>query len=174
MPRTAAATIAFMFLCGAAISAQAVKSGPPSPAKAGVAPKEPAVAQHGQGTIRGRAADHNARPLPNAPVRVRNIATMEIDTISTANERGEFNFVVQPEIPYMVEVTDHAGRVIAVSSVIVAHAGEVTTALVTVPARLPALASLLGDTAAAVISAATGVGMTALEPAPEPPASPEE
>ena len=51
--------------------------------------------------------------------------------------------MVRPEMPYVVEVVDLGGRVIAVGDVIIAHAGDVAAATVAVPARRrwPLLAS---------------------------------
>jgi hypothetical protein len=127
--------------------------------------------------IHGVALDVDARPLPNVAVRLRNLKTNRVEQKSTSNHSGEFTFIAQPEIPYVVELTDQAGRVIAVGDVIVAHSGEVASALVAIPSRLPALAGVFGETAGSVISAAVGTGITALQSTltpPPPPASPEQ
>ena len=71
----------------------------------------------------------------------------EIEQVVTANARGEFTFVARPDVPYVVEIADQAGRIVAVGDVIVANAGEVAGAIVPLPSRLPALAGLFGDTA---------------------------
>ena len=65
----------------------------------------------------------------------------------------------------MVEIADQAGRIVAVGDVIMANAGEVAGAIVTLPSRLPALAGVFGDTAGSVLSAATGMGLTVVDPA---------
>jgi hypothetical protein len=129
--------------------------------------------------IHGTAVDTNASPVPNAAVRLRNLQTNQVEQLSTANQVGEFTFVAQPEIPYVVEIADQAGQVIAVGDVIVAQTGEVAGALVALPTRLPALAGVFGDTSGSVVAAATGTGITKLESTilpvepPPPPASPE-
>ncbi len=73
---------------------------------------------------------------------------------------GEFTFVARPEIPYVVEVTDAAGRVIAIGDVVIAQAGDVAAALVSIPSRLPALAGVFSETAGSVVSAAASTGVT--------------
>ena len=124
--------------------------------------------------IHGRAIDRDSSPLPNATVRLRNLATGAIEKTSTANQLGEFTFIVKPEIPYVVEMADQAGQILAVGNIVTVQVGEVAGAVVQVPVRLPALAGLLGNTAGSVVSAASGAGITALQSNFEPPpASPE-
>ena len=69
-----------------------------------------------------------------------------------------------PDVPYVVEVADQAGRVVAVGDIVTPNAGEVAASVVSLPSRLPALAGLFGETASAVISAATGTGLTVVDP----------
>jgi len=161
------------------ISAQIIKPmaplGPPQQITSAAAGR---AAQGAQSMIHGTAVDNSASPLPNASVRLRNLQNNQVEQVSTANQIGEFSFVAQPEIPYVVEIADQAGQIIAVGDVVVPQAGEVAGALVAIPTRLPALAGVFGETAGSVVSAATGTGITALESTvlpepPPPPASPE-
>lgn len=115
--------------------------------------------------INGVAVDSTQTPIPNATVRLRNLEANEIEQKATANQLGEFSFVAQPNVPYVVEIVDRAGRIVAVGDVIVANAGEVAGAVVALPSRLPALAGVFADTASSVISAATGTGLTVVDPA---------
>lgn len=127
-----------------------------------------------QSLIHGTAVDTNASPLPNTTVRLRNLQTNQIEQTLTTNPIGEFTFIAQPEIPYVVEIADQAGQIIAVGDIITTQAGEVAGALVSIPTKLPALAGVFGETAGSVISAATGTGLTAVEAvASTPPVSPE-
>jgi len=114
--------------------------------------------------INGVAIDSDQAPLPKAIIRLRNIEANEIEQVVTANEAGEFSFIARPDVPYVVEIADHTGRIVAVGDVIMANAGEVAGALVTLPSRLPALANVFGDTASSVMSAATGTGLTVVDP----------
>lgn len=114
--------------------------------------------------INGVAVDSTQKPLPSATIRLRNLETNAVEQIATTNALGEFTFVVQPNVPYVVEIADQAGRIVAVGDVIVANVGEVAGAVVALPSRLPALAGVFGDTASSVISAATGTGLTVVDP----------
>jgi hypothetical protein len=114
--------------------------------------------------INGVAIDSDQTPLPNATIRLRNLEANKIEQVITANEMGEFSFVARPDVPYVVEIADRAGRIVAVGDVVVANVGEVAGAVVVLPSRLPALAGVFGDTASSVMSAATGAGMTVVDP----------
>ena len=114
--------------------------------------------------INGVAIDSDQTPLPNATIRLRNIEANEIEQVITANEAGEFSFIARPDVAYVVEIADQAGRIVAVGDVIMANAGEVAGAVVALPTRLPALAGVFGDTASSVMSAATGTGLTVVDP----------
>jgi len=115
--------------------------------------------------INGVAIDSDQTPLPNATLRLRNLEDNKIEQVVTSNTRGEFSFVARPDVPYVVEIADQTGRIVAVSDVIMANAGEVAGAILTLPSRLPALAGVFRDTASSVLSAATGMGLTVLDPA---------
>jgi hypothetical protein len=122
----------------------------------------------GRSMIAGMVIDHNAVPLPAARVRLRNLETKRIEEATTTNHAGEFTFVVLPDTPYVVELADQTGRILAVGDVVTAQAGEIAGGLVQMPARLPALGGIFGDTAGSVISAVSSAGLTS------PPLSPEK
>ena len=126
-------------------------------------PSAPAPAGTTRSIIHGTAVDNRSRPLPGAKVQLRNLQFNEIEQVESANQFGEFTFVVQPEIPYVVEIADRAGRIIAVGNVITAQVGEVAGAVVAIPTGLPALAGVFGQTAGSVVSAASSAGITAIE-----------
>ena len=121
--------------------------------------------------INGVALDSAHVRLPNATVRLRNLEVNDVEQIATANQLGEFSFVAQPNVPYVVEIADRAGRVVAVGDVITANAGEVAGAVVALPRRVPALAGMFSDAASSVISAAIGSGLSVMDPA-QPKVSP--
>ena len=130
-----------------------------------------------QATIQGTVLDRNARPYPNAIVRLRNLLTHELDDTSTSSEAGTFMFVVKPGIPYVVEVGDEVGRVLAVGTAITPLGGEAVIATVstTLASRATSLAGLFRDSAGLVLSVASSAGVTALSAwQPPPPASPEK
>lgn len=118
--------------------------------------------------IQGVVRNPDNTPLPSATVRLRNLETNQIEQITVANLAGEFSFVTQPNIPYLIEVADTFGRVVAVGDLFSMQAGEVVGQVVTLPARLKAVAGLFADSVSSILSAAAGVGLTAIEPTPPP------
>ncbi len=128
----------------------------------------------GEALIKGSAVDMNNTPLSNAPVRLRNLLSNQVEQSSYSNDVGEFIFLARPEVPYVVEIADQAGRIIAVGDIVTAQAGDVAGAIVTIPSKLPALAGVFGESAGSVASAAAGTGLTALDPRFFPLVSPEQ
>jgi hypothetical protein len=118
-----------------------------------------------QSLINGVVIDSDQMPLKYANVRLRDISANVIEQVTTANQLGEFSFVARPGVPYLVEITDRAGRVIAVGDVILTNIGEVAGAVVALPSRAPALAGMFRETATSVISAATIIGLNVVDPA---------
>ena len=171
----AAATAAMLLLLGAVISAQKAQA----PRAGGVSNSGTVGAvnsstRSGQAMIHGTALDANGGALPNVTVRLRNLSSGEVEKVLTVDRTGEFTFVVHPEVPYIVEIADQAGQILAVGSVVSAQAGEVAGATVSLAGKLPASAGLLRSTAGSVVSAASGAGVTALQSQFDaPPASPE-
>jgi hypothetical protein len=169
-------TLAGVVLSTSLVSAQqAVR-----PETTAVKPAKQSAKNAGQGAakdirslINGVAIDSDQTPLPNATIRLRNIDKNEIEQVITANERGEFTFVARPDVAYVVEIIDQAGRLIAVGDVIMATTGEVAGAIVALPSRLPAIAGLFGETASSVQSAVVGTGLTVVDPT-QPKLSPRE
>jgi hypothetical protein len=114
--------------------------------------------------INGIAMDSDRHPLKQVRVRLRNLEINEVEQTALSSERGEFSFAVRPDVPYVVELTDQTGRVVAVGDIVTTNVGEVAASIVSLPSRLPALAGMFGDTASSVISAATGTGLTVVDP----------
>ena len=132
-----------------------------------------AAARKVKSMVNGVAVDSDKTPLPNARVRLRNLQVNEVEKVATANQLGEFNFAIAPDVPYVVELADQSGNIVAVSDVLVANAGEVAGAVISLPSKLPALAGMFGETASSVLSAVAGTGLTVVDP-DLPPLSPEK
>ena len=124
----------------------------------------PRAAREIRSLINGVAVNSDQTPVPYATVRLRNLAVNAIDQIATANEAGEFTFVAQPGVAYVVEIADQSGLTIAVGDVIVARAGEVAGTKVAVPSSLPVLAAVYGSTVSSIVSAAIGTGLQVVDP----------
>jgi hypothetical protein len=114
--------------------------------------------------INGTAIDQDRKPLPNASIRLRNLQRNEIVQTVTATNSGEFSFAAMPGVPYVVEVADASGRVVAVGDVVVAKEGEVAGSQVALPFRPPVLATVFTDTASSARSAATRAGLLVVDP----------
>lgn len=114
--------------------------------------------------INGVVLDSDRHPLKQVRVRLRNLEINEIEQTAISGDRGEFSFSARPYVPYVVEVLDSTSRVIAVGDIVTTNAGEVAAASVSLPARVPALAGIFAETASSVISAATGTGLTVVDP----------
>ena len=138
--------------------------------KAGTVAKE--VITPGKCLIRGTAINANEVPLPAQTVRLRNLNTSTIEQVSVTDQAGVFSFIAAPEIPYIVEIIDQPGRIVAVGDVVIGRAGEVAGGFVMVPASIPAYSNAFKSSAGAVLSALAGTGLTALAPQ-TPPLSPE-
>lgn len=123
--------------------------------------------------VHGTAVNVFGAPLPNVRLQLRNLDTGRIADITTANYAGEFSFIADAGIPYVVELTDQAGAVLAAANIVAAQAGETIGALVILPARIPTIAGIFGNTAGSVMSAAASAGISAVTTT-LPPGSPEQ
>ncbi|MCM3880910.1 MAG: hypothetical protein ND807_12450 [Vicinamibacterales bacterium] len=127
-----------------------------------------------QSLLNGRAVDANQKPLADATIRLRNLQTKQIEQVTVSDNKGEFSFVVRPDTPYVAEIADQTGRTLAAGDVVNAQAGDAAATLVALPAKLPASGAIFGDTAASVMAAVTGIGVTVLQTGVLPVASPEK
>jgi hypothetical protein len=130
--------------------------------------------QPAQSLIQGTAVDGQERPLANATVHLRNLQLNKVEQVAIANQRGEFSFIAVPEVPYVVEVVNKAGQIVAVSDVIAARSGEVAAAVVTIPKAAQAVGGVLGQAVGSLTSVAS-TALSLVEPpaAEKPPVSPE-
>jgi hypothetical protein len=153
-------------LAGVVITTAVVSAQQPvqveSPKQANAA--APRVSGDVRTVIHGVALDSEKKPLRNARLRLRNLEVNEIERTATSNARGEFMFPVRPETPYIVELADASGRILAVGDVVSARAGETAGTLVVLPSRLPPTGGIFAETAASVIAAATSIGLTVVDP----------
>jgi hypothetical protein len=123
--------------------------------------------------VYGVVLDGRQEPLANATVRLRNLDVTKVEQTGTTNKVGEFSFAARPNVMYVVEVVDHEGRTLAVGDVVSVTADEAAEAIVVVPSSLPKAAGIFGETAATVLAAVAGTGLTVLDPA-LPKVSPEK
>jgi hypothetical protein len=123
-------------------------------------------------SVRGVVWNADNTPLPNAKVRLRNLHTGRVDAAATANENGQFTFDSLEGGSYVIELVGDDGKVIALGQSFRIEPGETIATFVRLGARQPRLAGLFSNAAAAVISAASSAGVTAIG-SQAPPASPQ-
>jgi len=123
--------------------------------------------------VAGQATDANGGPLAFANVRLRNLDSGAIVSQTNADHIGEFTFLVASRGNYMAELFDEHGDVLAIGDPLIVEAGQTVGTLLVLPSRIPSLAGLFGNSAAAIVSAAAGAGITAVS-ATGAPLSPEQ
>ena len=129
----------------------------------GVRAQVTAVGGSTNAVVAGQTLDSAGAPLPFVPVRIRNLDTAEIVGQSTSNHLAEFSFLVPGGPTYVVELIEKkGGQVLAVSPAVTTKAGEAVGVIVKLPAKLPTMAGFFGNTAAAILSAASAAGITAV------------
>jgi hypothetical protein len=165
MPIRLKLTLAGVLLSTSIVSAQQAVRPPVQTARLPGSAAAQRAAREIRSLINGVAVKSDQTPVPNATIRLRNLSVNAIEQVTTANELGEFTFVAQPDVAYVVEVADASGRTIAVGDVIVARAGEVAGTKIALPSGLPALAGVYGSAVSSVVSAAIGTGLQVVDPA---------
>ena len=134
-----------------------------------VSPAPLVVAQGQTGNVNGVAADASKNPLANHTVRLRNLQTGEITSVTQSTANGSFSFAGVNPGNFVIEIVNSTGQIIATSSTVAVAAG--TTATVTITATALAgmaagagassLAALFSGTSLIVVTAA-GVAAVAI------------
>src|SRR5262245_66482419 len=131
-----------------ALAAAGVPCGVVAASQAAVA--QAAAVQPQTGAIAGTARGSNGGPLPNATIRLRNVDTGAIVGTTTTDESGAFAFSGLPAGTCVVEVVDHAGKVLGVGVPLSLVGGAVAATSV--------VAAASGAMAAAAAAAAASTG----------------
>lgn len=114
-------------------------------------------------------------PMPNATVQLRNIATGQIEQVSTTLNNGAFAFNNVQGGTYAIEfVSDSAGQLVAVGQAFSVAPGETVATFVRLGAKLVGIVPDLASSAAQIaMSGAASAGIAGTV-APEQKASPLE
>jgi hypothetical protein len=116
--------------------------------------------------IQGNALDAANGQMPNAVVRLRDARFGRIVETELTDTSGLFEFRAVDPGSYIVEVMGNDSSVLAASQILNVNAGEVVSAVVKLPFRIPAFAGLLGanstQTAAAIVTEAAANGVVAV------------
>ncbi|HXH05547.1 MAG TPA: carboxypeptidase-like regulatory domain-containing protein, partial [Vicinamibacterales bacterium] len=123
--------------------------------------------------IRGRAVHVTVRggddrPVAGITVRLRSAVTGRAEGAAATDVAGVTVFRDVPTGHYVAEALADAGRVLATSPLFEIAAGEVVVTMIRLPTKPGGLAALFGSVAAAAISAATALGVTAAAPTGQP------
>jgi hypothetical protein len=124
------------------------------------------------GVVRGVVWNSDNTPIGNAKVRLRNIDTGRVVAASETSTSGQFLFANVAKSSYLVELVSDSGKVLAVGPAFRIGPGETVSTVVRLPTRRSWYASMFSNTAAAVIAAASSVGLIAVG-THAPPISPQ-
>ena len=156
--RVAVATLIVALITSATGGArQTAPSSGPTPTSATVT-----LAKRETGTVVGTAWRADNTPLPRARIRLRNVRTGRSVARVESDSGGRFRFnTVEPD-PYVVELLSNHDEVLALGELFGVTADTTATTWVRLSSRAPWFAGFFGNAAAAVIAAASGIGVTAV------------
>lgn len=144
-------------ICGAVGSAQ---HGPPAP----VAIPKALEAGARTTSVVGSAWHADNRPLAQARVRLRSMASGRIKAVAVANDEGRFLFRAVDSGSYAVELVAEDGAVLTVGQTFTVAAGETVATFVRLGSKVPWFDGFFSNAAAAIASSAAAAGVTALAP----------
>jgi len=121
----------------------------------------PAAAVASVGSITGTAWKTDTTRYALARLRLRNVDTGRSVARAQADADGVFRFVNVEPAPYVVELVTEHDRVLAVSDLFAVSPGRDVATIVRLSAKSPWYGGFFGNAAAAVISAASTLGVTA-------------
>ena len=112
--------------------------------------------------IVGQALNFDRTPLAFARVRLRNLDSGAFVGGTVADHLGQFEFLVSARGNYVAELIDDTSHVLAIGEALTAELGKTVATVIVLPTRAPSLAGLFGNSAAAIVAAAAGAGITAV------------
>jgi hypothetical protein len=112
-------------------------------------------------------------PVPDALVRLRNVVTARIERMVRADSTGRFEFRDLEGGQYLVEVVDPDGKVLAVGHPLSLAPGETAAIFVRLGMREWWFSGFFGNAAAAAVSSAASLGLSAVR-RPDQPVSPAQ
>lgn len=122
-------------------------------------------------TIQGNALNSTNGSLPDSIVRLRDARFGRIVDTQVTDKSGLFAFRAVDPGSYIVEIVAPDQSILAASQMLSVNAGEVVSAVVKLPFRVPPFAGVLGQSvgqAATVTSAAAASGVLSTEIAGAP------
>ena len=139
--------------------------GSPAPAPSLIPKMLPGTRLNVLTTIQGNALTSTNSSLPNTLVRLRDARFGRIVDTTLSDQSGLFAFKTVDPGSYIVElIAQDEQSILAASQILNVNAGDIVSAVVKLPFRIPPFAGLLGNTlpsAAAVTSQAAASGVLA-------------
>ena len=123
------------------------------------------------GVVRGVVWNGDNSPIANAKVRLRNIETGRVVSATETSADGQFLLADIAKGSYLAELVSDNGKVLAVGSAFRVGPGETVSTIIRLPTRRW-YSGMFSNAAAAVIAAASSVGLTAVG-THAPPISPQ-
>lgn len=114
------------------------------------------------GTVVGTAWKGDTAPYAHARIRLRDVETGRGVARTECDADGRFRFAQVDPGAYVVELMSDQDKVLAVGDLFGVMAGSEATTLVRLSAKTPWFGGFFGNAAAAVISAASTLGVTAV------------
>ena len=105
-------------------------------------------------------------------MRLRTLHSGRVEATTVGTEVGHFTFNQIEGGTYMVELVDDNGKVVAVGQTFRVEAGDTIATFIRLAAPQSWYSGVFGNTAAAVLAAASSAGLTAIG-TQAPPASPQ-
>lgn len=113
-------------------------------------------------TILGAAWKTDNTPIPDARLRLRNVTTGRVEATTVANAGGQFTFEQVEGGSFVIELVNEQGKVLAIGQVFSLGPGETVATFVRLGARAPWFSGFFSNAAATAVTAASGLGVTAL------------
>ena len=114
------------------------------------------------GVIVGVVRDGTERPVAAARLRLRDLTSGRIVMTTRSDQEGGFHFKGVPSGSYVVELVDESGTVRALSGTCSLRSGEPVSTFIRLGARPPWYSGFFTNAAMAAVSAAAGLGVTAV------------
>jgi hypothetical protein len=135
---------------------------PPQPAVAPASAGAAIGAAATTGVVIGSAWRGDTQPYPRARIRLRNVETGRGVARTVSDGDGRFRFERAEPGTYVVELLSDQDKVLAIGDLFGVSAGGQATTLVRLNSKAPWFEGFFGNAAAAAISAASAIGVTAV------------
>ena len=122
-------------------------------------PRRPAAAS---AAITGSVWREGNVAVPGARVRLRNYATGRLADTTQANDLGRFVFRNLEGGHYLLEVVNETGKVLAIGQPLAVAPGETVATFLRLASRAPWFTGFFQNAAAASVSSASSLGVTAI------------